>query len=100
MVGARGFEPPTSASRTLRANQAALRPDPKPIIRDCGPASKLVHEGHERTLRGGPVRSADPLVNPRVLRGSRKPRSGPPRARSDTNDRTREEDVLVNFCVL
>ncbi len=26
MVGARGFEPPTSASRTLRANQAALRP--------------------------------------------------------------------------
>ena len=27
MVGARGFEPPTSASRTLRANQAALRPD-------------------------------------------------------------------------
>ena len=27
MVGARGFEPPTSASRTLRANQTALRPD-------------------------------------------------------------------------
>ena len=27
LVGARGFEPPTSASRTLRANQAALRPD-------------------------------------------------------------------------
>jgi hypothetical protein len=26
VVGARGFEPPTSASRTLRANQAALRP--------------------------------------------------------------------------
>ncbi len=26
MVGARGFEPPTSASRTRRANQAALRP--------------------------------------------------------------------------
>ena len=26
LVGARGFEPPTSASRTLRANQAALRP--------------------------------------------------------------------------
>ena len=26
-VGASGFEPPTSASRTLRANQAALRPD-------------------------------------------------------------------------
>ncbi len=26
MVGARGFEPPTSASRTLRANQTALRP--------------------------------------------------------------------------
>ena len=25
-VGASGFEPPTSASRTLRANQAALRP--------------------------------------------------------------------------
>ena len=27
MVGARGFEPPTSASRTRRANRAALRPD-------------------------------------------------------------------------
>ena len=27
MVGARGFEPPTSASRTLRANRTALRPD-------------------------------------------------------------------------
>src|SRR5450756_2032884 len=27
VVGARGFEPPASASRTLRANQAALRPD-------------------------------------------------------------------------
>ncbi|KUK85758.1 MAG: hypothetical protein XE03_1912 [candidate division TA06 bacterium 34_109] len=26
MVGARGFEPPTSWSRTKRANQAALRP--------------------------------------------------------------------------
>ncbi len=26
MVGARGFEPPTSASRTLRANRTALRP--------------------------------------------------------------------------
>ncbi len=26
LVGASGFEPPTSASRTLRANQAALRP--------------------------------------------------------------------------
>ena len=26
MVGASGFEPPASASRTLRANQAALRP--------------------------------------------------------------------------
>jgi hypothetical protein len=25
-VGARGFEPPTSASRTLRANQTAPRP--------------------------------------------------------------------------
>ncbi len=27
LVGARGFEATTSASRTLRANQAALRPD-------------------------------------------------------------------------
>ena len=27
MVGARGFEPPTSWSRTRRANRAALRPD-------------------------------------------------------------------------
>ena len=27
MVGARRFELPTSASRTLRANQTALRPD-------------------------------------------------------------------------
>jgi hypothetical protein len=27
MVGARGFEPPTSCSRSRRANRAALRPD-------------------------------------------------------------------------
>ena len=27
MVGARGLEPPTSWSRTMRANQTALRPD-------------------------------------------------------------------------
>jgi hypothetical protein len=27
VVGERGFEPPTSASRTLRANQAALLPE-------------------------------------------------------------------------
>jgi hypothetical protein len=27
MVGASGFEPPTSWSRTRRASQAALRPD-------------------------------------------------------------------------
>ena len=27
MVGSRGFEPPTSSSRTRRANQAALRAD-------------------------------------------------------------------------
>ena len=29
MVGTRGFEPPTSCSRSRRANQAALRPDPR-----------------------------------------------------------------------
>jgi hypothetical protein len=27
MVGVSGFEPPTSASQTLRANQTALHPD-------------------------------------------------------------------------
>ena len=27
LVGVRGFEPPTSASQTLRANQAAPHPD-------------------------------------------------------------------------
>ncbi len=26
-IGARGFEPPTSCSRSRRANRAALRPD-------------------------------------------------------------------------
>lgn len=30
MVGARGFEPPTSCSQGRRANQAALRPDRMP----------------------------------------------------------------------
>ena len=34
MVGERGFEPPTSASRTLRANQAALLPVSPGIIGD------------------------------------------------------------------
>ena len=32
MVGAGGVEPPTSASRTLRANQTALRPDVVAVI--------------------------------------------------------------------
>lgn len=41
LVGARGFEPPTSASRTLRANQAALRPD-KDIIGGFSRYCKLV----------------------------------------------------------
>ena len=27
VVGARGFEPPTSRTQTVRANQAALRPE-------------------------------------------------------------------------
>ncbi len=43
MVGARGFEPPTSASRTLRANQAALRPD-KDIIVCLDSSCKLERE--------------------------------------------------------
>ncbi len=43
LVGARGFEPPTSASRTLRANQAALRPD-SDIIGGFNLYCKLVRE--------------------------------------------------------
>ncbi len=43
LVGARGFEPPTSASRTLRANQAALRPD-SDIIGGFSLYCKLVRE--------------------------------------------------------
>ncbi len=43
LVGARGFEPPTSASRTLRANQAALRPD-KDIIGGFNLYCKLIGE--------------------------------------------------------
>ncbi len=46
LVGARGFEPPTSASRTLRANQAALRPD-KDIIGRFNLYCKLVREPGE-----------------------------------------------------
>ncbi len=46
LVGARGFEPPTSASRTLRANQAALRPD-KDIIGGLNLYCKLVREPGE-----------------------------------------------------
>ena len=40
VVGARGFEPPTSASRTLRANQTALRPA-STIIGGFNPRCKL-----------------------------------------------------------
>ena len=43
LVGARGFEPPASASRTLRANQAALRPD-SAIIGGFNLYCKLVGE--------------------------------------------------------
>ena len=46
LVGARGFEPPTSASRTLRANQAALRPD-KGIIGGFNLYCKLEREPGE-----------------------------------------------------
>ncbi len=46
LVGARGFEPPTSASRTLRANQAALRPD-KDIIGGFNLYCKLGREPGE-----------------------------------------------------
>lgn len=46
LVGARGFEPPTSASRTLRANQAALRPD-NVIIGGFNLCCKLVREPSE-----------------------------------------------------
>ena len=41
MVGASGLEPPASASRTLRANQAALRPDWVPII----PQTRALYKG-------------------------------------------------------
>jgi hypothetical protein len=34
-VGASGFEPPTSASQTLRANQTALRPGTLCMINDA-----------------------------------------------------------------
>ncbi len=43
LVGARGFEPPTSASRTLRANRAALRPD-RDIIGGFNLYCKLIGE--------------------------------------------------------
>ena len=56
MVGAKGFEPSTSWSRTRRASQAALRPDKKALRgqkiarRDLknstglrGPASEPIH---------------------------------------------------------
>ncbi len=46
LVGARGFEPPTSASRTLRANLAALRPV-SDIIGGFNPCCKLVREPGE-----------------------------------------------------
>lgn len=46
LVGERGLEPPTSASRTLRANQAALRPAHDIIggFNFCGKNCKLEGE--------------------------------------------------------
>ena len=41
MVGASGFEPPASWSRTRRASQAALRPDNKSGAVDKRPDWKL-----------------------------------------------------------
>ena len=38
MVGARGFEPPTSWSRSKRASHAALRPERTPAPAPCFPA--------------------------------------------------------------
>ena len=37
LVGKGGFEPPASASRTLRANQAALLPVPSPMLTEGRP---------------------------------------------------------------
>jgi hypothetical protein len=39
-VGARGFEPPTSRTRTVRASRSALRPDTDRIIPYLGQIDK------------------------------------------------------------
>ena len=50
MVGASGFEPPASCSRSRRASQAALRPDNQP----GKPNQTLAHRGNlqSSTRRG------------------------------------------------
>src|SRR5437016_3962432 len=71
-IGARGFEPPTSWSRTRRANRAALRP----VVLDVP-----THETHRRT-GSGTLESNSPCastrlcgcrVQPNAPRGSRTP---------------------------
>jgi hypothetical protein len=49
MVGASGFEPPTSTSRTWRADQTALRPDG--II--IGGFDFFGNRGSKRTVKNG-----------------------------------------------
>ena len=46
MVGASGFEPPTSWSRTRRASQAALRPD---RVKGCSDSVRWIASVGNRT---------------------------------------------------
>jgi hypothetical protein len=56
MVGAKGFEPSTSWSRTRRASQAALRPDNAAESLNCGLSLP-------RQISIGTRREPDPVVS-------------------------------------
>ena len=56
VVGARGFEPPTSCSQGRRANQAALRPEQTAILRPfMRLVKKLAKAGHRLSSVADPV---------------------------------------------
>ena len=67
-VGKGGFEPPASASRTLRANQAALLPGGLILLDDSGTGPFPLGHGGEQIVRADGADWRAPL--PPLLIGS------------------------------
>ncbi len=78
MVGARGFEPPTSASRTLRANRTALRP------------ASIIIGGFNLNCKLGVIKVSLKGRSPFKNQGSPSPCQG----EGDKGDRVNKKEIL------